>query len=175
MHYNSAVFNTFIYIMLGKISKFCVVLLLIVSIECCDPGEYSDSDKICRQCDISCNTCRSADGCATCYDQMYLVARGNRVLCDVCYNVNKGCDVCLTNNKCSNCSNGFYLRQDNTCAKCNSLVSNCLLCKTSNTTTYCISCSAPFRLVGSACINTTNSVSVQSSTDQGTNLPAASV
>jgi hypothetical protein len=54
------------------------------------------------------------------------------------------------------------------------LISNCLLCKTSNTTTYCISCSAPFRLVGSACINT-NSVSIQSSTDQGTNLPAASV
>lgn len=169
MHYNSAVFNTFIYIMLGKISKLCVVLLFLVSIQCCDQGEYADSNRVCQQCDISCNTCRSGDGCATCYDQMYLVARGNRVLCDVCYNVNKGCDVCLTNNKCSNCTAGFYLKQDNTCARCNTLVSNCLLCKIDNFTMYCVSCSAPFRLINGRCTNDANNLNAQSSSPNNQN------
>ena len=42
-------------------------LLFLTSSLACDPGSFLDTTGVCLQCDISCNTCKSSDGCSTCY------------------------------------------------------------------------------------------------------------
>ena len=54
----------------------------------CSAGEYYSSESTtCQQCHISCRSCNSAEGCSSCYDQMYFAPSGNQVVCDLCYNV----------------------------------------------------------------------------------------
>ena len=109
------------------------------------------------QCDISCAQCTSADGCSLCYDQMYLVPIGNKVLCDYCSNTVSGCTVCASAYKCSICSNGYYLLPNSTCAPCSNLTPNCALCYqnvTANSTgseNYCVACTQPYFLVDQVC------------------------
>ena len=152
--------------------KFIAIFTLLACSLACDNGMYADSNGTCVQCDISCSTCRSSEGCSTCYDQMYLIARGNTIVCDVCYNVNLGCDVCLTATKCQSCSVGYYMQQDSTCAPCNNLTPNCILCFDGNAT-RCISCEQSYQLVGEVCVgngSSTNSSSAgSSSANQGNN------
>jgi hypothetical protein len=136
--------------MRSDLSNLIIVMALVLCLRACDDGSYADSTGACKQCDISCNTCRSSDGCSTCYDQMYLVARGNLIVCDLCYNVNKGCDICLTGTKCQNCSAGYFLEPDNTCSNCSTLMAHCLLCETGNAT-YCVSCKNPYQLINGIC------------------------
>jgi hypothetical protein len=61
--------------------KLVTILTLLACCLACEDGMYTTSTGRCVQCDISCNTCRSSDGCSTCYDQMYLMARGNTIIC----------------------------------------------------------------------------------------------
>lgn len=131
-HYNSAVLLA-IYQM-GKIVRNALIAWLALTVNCCFVGEYTNVDDTCKQCDISCNTCKSSDGCSTCYGQMYLMTRGNMVVCEVCYRVNKGCAVCLTASKCSTCSNGYFLQDDNTCISCATMYPHCMLCTSNNST-----------------------------------------
>jgi proprotein convertase subtilisin/kexin type 5 len=138
--------------MKSQILKILLLFAIAICINTCDDGSYSDANGICQQCDISCSTCRSSDGCHTCYDQMYLIARGNLIVCDLCYNVNKGCDICITATKCQNCSSGYFLDQDNTCSKCNTLIPNCLLCQVGNST-LCVSCINPYQPINGGCFS----------------------
>ena len=75
---------------------FALVLLLCpLQAQDCYSGEfYNRNSKKCEQCHISCAACNSEKGCLTCYDQMYLVKRGNNIECDLCYNVLQNCSVC---------------------------------------------------------------------------------
>ncbi len=123
-----------------------ILLLLTALSHSCDPGGYSNQNGVCLQCHISCNTCSSGDGCDTCYGQMFLIAKNNKVVCEICYNINLGCDICITAQKCSSCLAGYYLQEDNTCANCDNLTPNCLLCQSENTT-ICLACLSPFRLI----------------------------
>lgn len=111
-----------------------LIAAIIINTSCCFVGEYVNVDGTCKQCDISCNTCKNSDGCSTCFDQMYLTTRGNMVVCDVCYRINKGCAVCLTASKCNTCSNGYFLQDDNTCMSCASMLPHCMLCANNNST-----------------------------------------
>lgn len=119
---------------MGTIVANTLIALLAISAGCCFVGEYTSVDGACRQCDISCNSCKASDGCSTCYEQMYLTTRGNMVVCEVCYRVNKGCAVCLTASKCATCSNGYFLQDDNTCLGCASMLPHCMLCTSTNFT-----------------------------------------
>lgn len=128
-----------------------LVWVVVAGVGCqvCSEGEFLDSSKVCQQCDISCATCYSSDGCATCYEQMFMISRGNMVVCDICYNVNKGCTTCQTASKCTRCSNSYYLMSDGTCASCSTLTPNCLLCAANGT--LCLSCQHPYQMVGGVC------------------------
>lgn len=139
-------------------------LLFLTSALSCDTGSFLASTGVCQQCDISCNTCKSSDGCSTCYDQMYLVARGDLVICDLCYKVNKGCDICLTASKCQNCSAGYVLQNDNTCESCSGIYPNCLLCNIGNIT-ECVSCKQPYELINGECVINGTATEQQSVTE----------
>ena len=80
----------------------------------CYQGEYwSTKTNGCEQCHISCNSCNSDQGCLTCYDQMYLTTKGNKIECDLCYNIMENCQICVSAQKCKKCTNGYFLDGSN--------------------------------------------------------------
>jgi hypothetical protein len=108
---------------------------------------------------------------------MFMVSRGNMVICDLCYNVNKGCTTCQTTSKCTRCSNGYYLMSDGTCSSCSTLTPRCLLCTTNGTA--CLSCENPYQMVNGVCwknstaVDTNNGGQVSiSATPTGANVAA---
>ena len=119
-----------------------LLLVVITTSSDCFQGEYYDNSQgSCQQCDISCATCNSNQGCTCCYTQMYLTSRGKSVLCDLCYNIVKNCQVCISAQKCSSCSNGFLLDSNNACQSCSTQLPNCLFCfqnSTNSTIFVCI-------------------------------------
>lgn len=122
----------------------------------CMTGEYYDYNvSNCVPCDISCAQCSSADGCSQCYDQMYLMPVGNKVVCEICYKFLQGCTVCSSAYKCATCSNGFYLLTNNTCNNCSKFMPNCALCYYDNSTNVtqllCLACASPSILVDGVC------------------------
>ncbi len=140
-----------------KVSYLVIIAIcLFVSVQSddCFVGEYySGVSKKCEQCDISCSTCASAEGCSTCYDQMYLSTVGNKIICKVCYQLNNNCEKCISAQKCSQCTNGYYVNANNTCSPCSDFVSNCAFCKQNGTEKLCISCNYPFIKSNGRCVD----------------------
>lgn len=141
-----------------------IIILFLIAELCfsCLTGEYRSTDGTCLQCDISCLSCSSRDGCDSCYDQMYQIAKANLIVCQICYRVNEGCDICITAKKCSNCLPGYFLQADSTCSRCDSYIPNCLLCENNGNNTVCNSCDKNYRLVNSECRYDSNIPNIQS-------------
>lgn len=76
---------------LNSRTVICAFLVWVATSSCFIGEYYNRNNDTCEQCDISCETCSSGEGCSTCYDQMYLSPVGNKVLCKVCYEVNLNC------------------------------------------------------------------------------------
>jgi proprotein convertase subtilisin/kexin type 5 len=163
-----------------KASNLALTLVLLVvatTANDCFMGEYYDSNqKSCQQCDISCASCSSSQGCTSCYTQMYLRSQGNSVLCDLCYNIVKNCQICISATKCESCSNGYLLDSNKVCQSCSSQLDNCLYCFQNSTILQCIVCDFNYTLVQGTCIsNESNStqndtgITNGSSQSQGSN------
>jgi len=135
---------------------FITLFLLAISVLAnnCFIGEYYDNNQgSCQQCDISCATCSSSQGCTSCYTQMYLKSQGNSVLCDLCYNVVKHCQICISSTKCKSCSNGYLLDSNSVCQSCSSQLNNCLFCFQNSTILECVLCNYTHTLVEGTCVS----------------------
>jgi hypothetical protein len=136
------------------ISSSLLLAFLLVSLSLCTDcyqGEYLDSTGQCQQCDISCATCKSSQSCSSCYSQMFIVAQGTQLLCDLCYNVLPLCESCISAQKCQTCSTGYYPDSEHVCQNCSNFEPYCTLCRESNGGFMCVQCQNTHQIVNNRC------------------------
>ncbi|KAL4481586.1 hypothetical protein ABPG74_007675 [Tetrahymena malaccensis] len=114
------------------------------------PQTYCDSQKICHQCSLGCNSCQDSKTCSDCLENFFLASDNT---CQQCY---PNCLTCNGNNpnQCLTCQNALVLKTDKSCGcqsgyfvdssnqssiQCNKCDSTCLECQGSQPN-QCISC-----------------------------------
>ncbi|KAL7719849.1 Serine-threonine protein kinase [Entamoeba marina] len=122
---------------------FLFILTTLVFAQDCDVNEYYDqTTSSCATCPSSCETCFSAEKCATCQSGFYM---NNDYGCEERSDITN----CKTwdNLYCVECSEGYYLKDQT----CNSCTSNCNYCNSNG----CFQCEDTFTLVsnGKECVD----------------------
>ena len=116
----------------------------------CQISQYGDLiDRICKDCDASCNSCRNIGptNCLTCFDGWYLL---NGACFSTCPS-----PFWAINQRCvSDCGAGKF--GDHSDRKCKSCDSNCNTC-VGATSADCSSCNVYFFLENSQCVNSCKS------------------
>ncbi|KAL4508729.1 hypothetical protein ABPG73_006115, partial [Tetrahymena malaccensis] len=75
------------------------------------PQTYCDSQKICHQCSLECNSCQDSKTCSDCLENFFLTSDNT---CQQCY---PNCLTCngKNPNQCLTCQNALVLKTDKSC------------------------------------------------------------